>query len=66
MFLQEVAKTLDQDSVGNFGILETLVQKTQNIKNFTLKVSGDAVRKVVQLGPSFSFNVHLYGAKRVD
>jgi hypothetical protein len=57
--LVEVAETLDQDPAGNFSTLETLGPETQNPQNFTLKVSGDALRKAVQLGPNFSFNVHL-------
>jgi hypothetical protein len=40
-------------------MLETLGTKVQNAWNFILKVNGDALRKVVQLGPSFSFNSHL-------
>jgi hypothetical protein len=39
--------------------LETLGPKIQNALNFILKVNGDALRKVVQLGPSLSFNAHL-------
>jgi hypothetical protein len=40
-------------------MLETLGTKIQNAWNFILKVNGDVLRKVVQLGPSFSFNAHL-------
>jgi hypothetical protein len=57
--LVEVAETLDQDPTGNFDTLETLGPKTQNPQNFTLKVTGDALRKAIQLGPSFSFKFHL-------
>jgi hypothetical protein len=39
--------------------LETLGPKIQNAWNFILKVNGDALRKVVQPGPSLSFNTHL-------
>jgi hypothetical protein len=74
MFLQEVVEILRsrfcrksqhprnpraKNSKSSEFYFETLGTKTQNPRNFILKVTGDALRRVVQLGPSFSSNVHL-------